>query len=100
MKYLIKIIILFSVIFDPIISNADQVLYKRHVLALYDSTESSDGSVDNSLIHSYAEVILNHLGLIVDYHDINTGLPAQDTMKKYRGVITWFQDNHIPKAHE
>ncbi len=100
MKYAVKIIVLLCVLFSPIILNANQVLYKRHVLALYDSTELEDASVDNSLIHSYAEVILNHLGLIVDYHDINIGLPAQDTMKKYRGIITWFQDNHIPKAHE
>ncbi len=96
MKRVIGTVFLIGILFYPIVSRGAQVFYKRDILAIYDSTEVEDASVDNSLIHSYAEVILNHLGLIVDYHDINSGLPNRDAMKKYRGVITWFQDNRMP----
>lgn len=69
---------------------------KRHILALYDSTEVK--TAKETLIHAHAEVILNHLGFILDYYDINEGLPPAGTMDKYRGILTWFQDNRIKNA--
>jgi len=70
----------------------------RHVLALYKSTEVSndvDGQHAKSAtvneIHRWAQMPLNWLGLMVEYHDIDGGLPDERTMSRYRGVITWFQ---------
>jgi hypothetical protein len=80
----------------------------RRVLALYDSSETVEEEDDYenvtlrpidsevSLVHTLAELPLNHLGIAVDYHDVNTGsLPGPELMKKYRGVVTWFSDNKM-----
>ncbi len=80
----------------------------RRVLALYDSSETVEEEDDNavvtqrpidsevSLVHTLAELPLNHLGMAVDYHDVNSGaLPGPEVMKKYRGVVTWFSDNKM-----
>jgi polysaccharide biosynthesis protein PelA len=85
----------------------------RRVLALYDSSEvvideGEDGhlvespmSPELSLIHRLAELPLNHLGLVVDYRDVNAGLPAAEEMGRFRGVVTWFSDNRMrdPEAY-
>lgn len=67
----------------------------RHILALYDSGRGQ--TVKKNHIHQNAEVILNHLGCIVDYHDIADGLPDKKVMSHYRGVITWFYSNAMEK---
>jgi hypothetical protein len=80
----------------------------RRVLALYDSSETVEEEDDDenvtlrpidsevSLVHTLAELPLNHLGIAVDYHDVNSGqFPGPEEMKKYRGVITWFSDNKM-----
>jgi hypothetical protein len=70
----------------------------RYVLALYKSGEFSndvDGrrpkTATRNEVHSWAQMPLNWLGLMVEYHDIDRGLPDERTMSRYRGVITWFQ---------
>lgn len=70
----------------------------RRILALYDSHRGQ--TTRKNHIHANAEVILNHLGCIVDYVDIAKGLPNDKQMRKYRGVVTWFYSNsmHQPKA--
>src|SRR4051794_6861787 len=45
---------------------------RREILALYDSREES--RPDQTRIHRFAEMPLNHLGLVVTYWDINAGL--------------------------
>jgi hypothetical protein len=57
----------------------------RTIIALYEG-----GDVENSYIHSVAEMPLNHLGLTVEYHDIHQPLPDIAKRKDVRGVITWF----------
>jgi hypothetical protein len=66
----------------------------RIVLALYDSQEEPD--IQFSRIHRLAEFPLNHLGLIVQYHDIRKNLPAADKLEQIRGVISWFTSESIP----
>ena len=76
---------------------AQSVLYgqsiSRHILALYDSGRSQTPTQNH--VHANAEVILNHLGLVVDYWDIQDGLPGDQSMRQYRGVLTWFYENEM-----
>jgi hypothetical protein len=67
----------------------------RYVLALYKSAEISHGveggrpkTATLNEIHSWAQMPLNWLGLMVEYHDIDRGLPDERTMSRYRGVVT------------
>ena len=74
----------------------------RYVLALYKSSE-----VDNDVqgrraktatrneVHGWAQMPLNWLGLMVEYHDIDQGLPDERVMSQYRGVVTWFQTEEM-----
>jgi hypothetical protein len=61
---------------------------KREILALYDGAQ--EGGAELSRIHRFAELPLNHLGFIVRFRDIGSGLPSPAEMERYRGVITWF----------
>ncbi len=63
---------------------------KRWVLAFYDSKENS--TLENNPIHNNLEIILNHLGLVLTYHDIQEEFPSAEKMEKYRGIISWFYD--------
>ncbi|MFQ5637649.1 MAG: hypothetical protein ACE5IR_06595 [bacterium] len=71
---------------------ANSEIIRRHILALYNS-DLGQSTTDNP-IHENAEVILNHLGCIVDYWDIKTGLPNENRMQKYLGVLSWFDENY------
>ena len=66
----------------------------RTVLAFYNSNEFAN--VRATRIHKLAEMPLNHLGLIVRYHDINKPLPTMAEMKGVRGILTWFQNDQMP----
>ncbi|MCI0512701.1 hypothetical protein L0128_05775, partial [candidate division KSB1 bacterium] len=63
---------------------------KRWILALYDGAEAPD--LDENPIRKRAEIILNHLGLVVQHWDIRQGFPDAAALEKYRGILTWFQD--------
>src|SRR4051812_41409103 len=60
----------------------------RHVLAIYDST--FEAAPDATLVHSKAEMPLNHLGYIVDYVDAAKALPDPESVARYAAVMTWF----------
>ncbi|MBN2090332.1 hypothetical protein JW964_12035 [candidate division KSB1 bacterium] len=63
---------------------------KRWILALYDSKDVKD--LDENPIRKRVEIILNHLGMVVEHWDLQKGLPKSTQMEKYRGILTWFQD--------
>ncbi len=63
----------------------------RRVVALYDSRQTP--SVRYSYLHQIVQLPLNHLGLVVVYHDLRRGLPDAATMAGARGIITWFTDS-------
>lgn len=63
----------------------------RKVMVLFDSTY--DKEIKFLSIHQIAEMPLNHLGLITDYHDINAGLPSLEQLAGVRGVLTWFRSD-------
>jgi polysaccharide biosynthesis protein PelA len=66
----------------------------RVVLGIYDS--KIDGGFDFSYLHTLAEMPLNHLGLVLKYHDIQSGLPPKDALKGARGVLSWLRGNEMP----
>jgi tetratricopeptide (TPR) repeat protein len=68
----------------------------RRVLALHKRSEK-ETPVDN-LVHQRLEVVLNHLGLVVDHRAIEDGLPTQKELAAYRGVVTWFQTARMTAA--
>jgi len=57
----------------------------RTIIALYNG-----GNIQESYIHTVAEMPLNHLGLVVEYHDLHEPLPDIAGRKDVRGVLTWF----------
>ena len=70
---------------DP--SRAEAV--RREILAIYDSRE--EPRPDQTRIHRFAEMPLNHLGFVVTFWDVSTGLPSANRTAGIRGVITWFR---------
>ena len=63
--------------------------WSRRVLGLYNSLEA-ETDAENNPVHLRAELILNHLGLVVDHRDVNLPLPDQAAMGRYMGVVAWF----------
>src|SRR5271166_5750845 len=61
----------------------------REILAVYDSRE--EARPDQTRIHHFAEMPLNHLGFVLSYWDVNAGLPSAERSAHARGVITWFR---------
>jgi polysaccharide biosynthesis protein PelA len=66
----------------------------RTVLALWDSAHVQGARWTN--IHEFVEMPLNHLGLVVRYHDIRQGFPSMDRLADVRGVLTWFTADAMP----
>ena len=64
---------------------------KRTLLALYDG--KAEGTPSDTRIHKMAEMPLNHLGYMLDYHDIRRGFPSLEGIGKYRAILTWFVDD-------
>lgn len=62
---------------------------RREILAIYDSHE--EARPDQTRIHRFAEMPLNHLGFVVSYWDISAGLPSSERTANLRGIITWFR---------
>lgn len=70
----------------------------RTVLALYDGKQLAGPRA--TPIHNLAEMSLNHLGLVVRYHDIQAGLPAPDTLTDVRGALTWFTSDAMARPSD
>lgn len=77
-------------------------IVKREILALWDSTETDDGSYTQGPIHLYLEPILNHYGLKLEYVDVGKTFPSKLSssayLAKFRGVISWFTDDNLKEA--
>lgn len=68
----------------------------RKVLALYKSSEVID--FETSSACDCCDIILNHLGLVCDYVDIESDRPDDETMKDYMAIMTWFTDTDMKGA--
>lgn len=75
------------------VAAASDAPVKRVILALYDGNANSKRKPIR--IPHMAEMPLNHLGLVVRYHDISLGLPAGAALEGVRGVLTWFNSDNI-----
>ena len=78
-------------------ANAQASAAPRHVprtiLAFYDSRYDAEPRYLN--LHQIAEMPLNHLGLLVRYHDINKPLPTLQDIDDVRGILTWFRSEEM-----
>jgi hypothetical protein len=91
------IVVLMSVPASPVApdgAHAAPQAVPRTILALYDSAVSRHPR--HTLMHGFAEAPLNHLGLLVRYHDLRRGLPGPQSLADVRGVLTWFQTERMP----
>ncbi|MCX6628864.1 MAG: hypothetical protein NTW28_14685 [Candidatus Solibacter sp.] len=70
----------------------------RTILALYDSRYHKDAR--DTRIHRLLEMPLNHLGLVVRYQDLNSGLPPVGTLAEIRGILTWFQSDSMERPED
>lgn len=71
---------------------------RRRLLALY-LREVEEGA-EGSRIHRQLEVVLDHLGFVLDYRAIEDGLPRPEEMSPYEGVVTWFDLPAMPGASD
>jgi hypothetical protein len=65
-----------------------ETLVPRTIITFYDST--IDKRWRDSTLHQMAELPLNHLGLVLEPHDINAVLPDLTGRADVRGILTWF----------
>ncbi|HBQ21338.1 MAG TPA: hypothetical protein DD708_05325 [Deltaproteobacteria bacterium] len=117
--------IILAIMLMSFLSYAEEVEVKRDILALYDSSEGKDKKMgeyfenphagvrgkqkvilskgnrsDQNLIFEALEMPLNYLGMKVTYWDVNQGhFPSSIEMKKYRAVMSWFEDNIMTDPH-
>lgn len=63
---------------------------KLDILALYDGRKERLPHLTR--IHKFAEMPLNHLGYRLVYQDVNRKLPSVQSLGRYRGFLTWFDD--------
>jgi hypothetical protein len=75
---------------------AQERIVPRTIIAFYDS--AVDRSWQTTMLHKLAEMPLNHLGLVVEPHDINKTLPDLTGRDDVRGVLTWWESDAIPGA--
>jgi hypothetical protein len=86
MRVFFQLLVLSSLFVSCLLGNARaEEIVPRTIIALYDGAD-----VQNSYIHTVAEMPLNHLGLTVEYHSIHETLPNLVDRPDVRGVITWF----------
>jgi tetratricopeptide (TPR) repeat protein len=69
---------------------------RRRVLAFYKRTEHE--APGRNRIHDCLEVVLNHLGLVVDYRAAEDPPPTSEDLAPYRGIVTWFHTEVMPNA--
>lgn len=69
------------------VAQADEALVPRIIIAMVDGAK---GDASNSLLGNMAEMPLNHLGLSLEFHDVNQPLPDISKREDVRGLITWF----------
>jgi len=67
----------------------------RKILVFFDS--SIGESTSHNMVFETCQSVLNYIGLVTDYRDINDRpFPDKESMARYRGILTWFQSNRIP----
>ena len=70
----------------------------RQVLVLYKKNEAH--TLEELPFYNRAAVVVEYLGLIPVYWAVEDGLPDDDLMNKFYGIVTWHTSNHMYKANE
>jgi hypothetical protein len=71
--------------------------YKRKILAFYQPSADEKPTQNQTFLS--AHMILEHLGLIVNYHNLDDpNLPSMEEMKDYQGILLWPAEDSIPEA--
>lgn len=83
-----QLFLLLLLLFFNSAAHAKELEIPRVVIALYDSHITP--MPQQGLAHNLAEMPLNHLGLKLEYADINAPLPSINQRQDVRGVISWF----------
>jgi len=87
------LLIVGAVLLSPSARAATGAEVPRVILGLYDG--GNGGQLEFSRLHRMAAMLLNHLGLLFRYHDIQDGLPPADALKGARGVLTWLPNDRM-----
>ncbi len=66
----------------------------RKILMLY----SGPMDAQHTSLNWYAAMPLNYLGYSTRIQNVAAGLPHGTLAGRYAGIVTWFEDDHIPKA--
>ncbi len=70
---------------------------KRKILAFYHSDVDEEPTLNATYLS--AQATLEHLGLVVNYHDAaDPDLPSMEEMEDYRGIVLWLGSGVIPDA--
>lgn len=91
MRRLLPLIIMALLLLPALARAAD---LPRTVLAFYDSRSESRLRFAN--VHQLATLPLNHLGLVVEPHDIHSPLPPIEGRNDVRGILVWVADGETP----
>lgn len=71
----------------------------RKILAFYQSSINESQSLNATALA--AQMVLEHLGFVVVYHDLdNPDLPSMEEMKSFRGIVVWLSSTAVPRARE
>ena len=86
----------------PYVTNKEVSLYgvssknaiKREILTLVD-----EHRLDRTLLeaHEYGATVFEYLGYIQKLYNIDNGLPSLDSIRHYKGVVVWLQDEYKDK---
>lgn len=63
----------------------------RRVLLIYDEAATQDRDIANHDAFRYLAVVLEYLGLAVEYQDVQGPYPPGLANGRYAGIVTWFQ---------
>jgi polysaccharide biosynthesis protein PelA len=78
-------------------SAAAETPVNREILGLYNSAE--EGLYEESRLHRWLEMPLNHLGYKVTPYDVSKGLPPDATTRRFHAIVTWF-GSQLPNASD
>ncbi|MDY6967236.1 MAG: DUF2194 domain-containing protein [Spirochaetota bacterium] len=93
--FIIYIISLFIVLGHTIfIRTAYCESYGKKILAMYKSSDQYSNKINP--IKWYFESEIKKLGLQVQYHDFDSGMPDTDSLKNVRAILTWYNNAVVP----
>ncbi|MEW6283952.1 MAG: hypothetical protein AB1758_35395, partial [Candidatus Eremiobacterota bacterium] len=67
----------------------ERITVRGRILALYKGSEKA--TQDDNEVKLFLAQPLKELGYVVDYRNIEEGLPSEADMANYQGIVTWFR---------